>query len=109
MQTLPQGWIPEITIIDGMFLVNTKPLRRIKNITEYTQQIYNRFAMEQFCQGVTEVHIVFDKPSRQCFNPEQFEHVKRNSNAKTASTHHEHTEFTSHTLIPNAWDNASAQ
>ena len=36
--------------------------------------------MEQFRQGVTDIHIVF-KPSRQCFNSKQFEHVKRDSNA----------------------------
>ena len=48
MQALPQGWIPEVTIIDGMFL-------------------YNRFAMEQFHQGVIlrYVHIVGDEPSSQ--------------------------------------------
>ena len=59
--------------------------------------------MEQFRQGVTEVHIVFDKLSRQCFNPKQFEHIKRDLSSKNTSTHHEHTHFTPHTPIPKAW------
>ena len=103
MQTLPQGWIPEVTIIDCMFLVNSKPLRRTKTITEYAHQIYNRFALEQFCQGVNEVHIVFDKPGRQPFNPKQFEHVKRDKKNRCTNTQHEHIEFTPHTPIPQAW------
>ncbi len=60
---LPQGWSPQITILDAMFLINTKPLRRTKTLSDYAQLLFNRFVLEHFKAGAREVHLLFDKPN----------------------------------------------
>ncbi len=60
-----------------MFLINTRPLRRTKTIAEYAQLLFNRFVLEHFQAGAREVHLLFDKPSSQEFNPKAFEHTRR--------------------------------
>ena len=42
-QSLPSAWVPQVTIIDAMFLINTKPLRKTKTIAEYAQFLFNHF------------------------------------------------------------------
>ena len=34
---LPEGWHPEVAILDAMFLINTRPLRQTKTIADYMQ------------------------------------------------------------------------
>lgn len=67
MKSLP--WVPQVAIIDAMFIVNTRPLRRTKTVAEYAHLLFDRFALEHFKGGVKEVHLIFDKPGRQTFNP----------------------------------------
>ena len=98
---LPLGWTPEVAIIDTMFLINTKPLRSMKTITEYTKLIFNRFVAEYFLAGVKQVHLIFDKPQRQTFNPKQFEQSCRDSNK--VSSQHTHINFTPNQKPPNTW------
>ena len=95
---LPQEWVPEIVIIDAMFLINTKPLRRTKTIAHYGQQ---RFALKYYQAGVSEVHLIFDEPGRQAFNPKVFEHSKRDQ--KSISKIHEHVTFTPDAATPSTW------
>ena len=47
-----------------------------------------------------EVHLIFDKPNKQPFNPKQFEHAKRYSKN---STDHQHHSFNPDTEIPSSW------
>lgn len=77
MHTMPQGWVPQVAVLDGMFLINTKTLWRTRIVTEYAQYIFDRFALEHFQAGVSEVHLTFDKPGRQPFNPKLFEQTER--------------------------------
>ena len=100
IKTLP--WLPQVLIVDAMFLVNTRPLRRTKTIEEYAILLFNRFILEHYKAGVRGVHLIFDKPSKQAFNPKQFEHAKRYLSKKT-SCQHEHISFSSHTSIPQGW------
>ena len=69
--------IPQVVIIDAMFMLNTRPLRQTKTIIEYTILLFNQFVIQYYKTGVKEVHLIFDKPGRQNFNPKQFEHNKR--------------------------------
>ena len=82
IKTVP--WLPQVDIVDAMFLVNTRPLRRTKTIEEYAILLFNRFILEHYKAGVREVHLIFDKPSKQAFNPKQFEHAKRYLSKKTS-------------------------
>ena len=48
---LPSGWIPEVVIMDAMFLIK-----------DYAKLILNHFAMQHYKAGVREVHILIDAP-----------------------------------------------
>ena len=103
VSTLPQGWLPQLVILDAMFLINTKPLRRTKTLANYAQLIFEHFALEHFKAGASEVHLIFifDKPGQQLFNPKQFELAKRDCTQKT-SLQHQHISFTPETALPQA-------
>ena len=70
-----------------MFLLNTRPLWQTKTISDYTKLLFNQFALQHYKIGVGEVHLIFDKPGRQQFNPKQFEHHKRYLQNKTVTDH----------------------
>ena len=48
------------------------------------------------------VHLIFDSPSMQSFNPKGYERTRRDS-ACTSTSNHEHITFTPLTKIPNSW------
>ena len=48
--------------------------------------------------GASEVHLVFDNPTTQAFNPKQFEQVRRHHNKM--SHKHEHYHFEVNSPIP---------
>ena len=93
---------PQIVIIDAMFLLNTRPLRQTNTVSDYTKLLFNQFVLQHYKTGVNEVHLLFDKPGRQLFNPKQFEHRKRYLQNKTV-TEHQHYIFMPHSTIPNGW------
>ena len=70
VNTIP--WLPQAVIIDAMFLIITKPLRRNKTISEYAKFLFNQFVLKHFKTGTKEVHLIFDYPSKWKFNPKQF-------------------------------------
>ena len=100
--TLPSGWVPEAVIIDGMFLIQCAPLRQTSTISRYAELLFNRFILHHFKIGSVEVHLIFDSPSMQAFNPKSHERTRRDS-AHTSTSSHEHITFTPSTLIPNSW------
>ena len=99
---LPIGWVPEAVIIDGMFLIQCAPLRQTSTISRYAELLFNRFILHHFKSGAVEVHLIFDSPSMQSFNPKGYERTRRDS-ACTSTSNHEHITFTPLTKIPNSW------
>ncbi len=79
---LPTGWIPECTLIEGMFLINTTPLGSHKTLEDYANFLLKRHAVPHFKKGSTEVHILFDTPGCLDNSPKQFEQRRRDSSTK---------------------------
>ena len=96
---LPEGWHREVSILDAMFLINTRPLRQTNTIADYARLLFNRFVLEHFQMGAQEVHFLFDKPSTQDFDPKVFEHTRRDKSKSI----HEHTVFSPATPTPQPW------
>ena len=89
---------PKAVVIDAMFLINTKPLRNTKTISQYTKLLFTRFINEHFNSGIIETHVL-DKPVRVQFNPKQFEQQRRDSK----NTNHTHKMFDSDCKIDIPW------
>ena len=58
MNQLP--WIPQTVIIDAMFMINTKPLRRTMTIADYGKLVFYQHALQHYRSGTSEVHLTFD-------------------------------------------------
>ena len=99
---LPQGWKPECSILEGMFIINTTPLGTHRTLTDYAQFLIRRFILPQFSKGSKEVHVIFDNPGRLQHTPKYFERLRRDAIAPVA-TGHTCDEFHSHKIIPPKW------
>ena len=97
--SIPSELTPQAVVIDAMFLINTKPLHNTKTIPQYTKLLFARFIQEHFKRGVSEVHVVFDKPIQIQFNPKKFEHEQRD----LVVTNHTHRKFESNFNIDISW------
>ena len=64
---LPTEWVPEVVIMDAMFLIQCNPLRQTMTLKDYAKLILNRFAMQHYQAGVHEVHMLFDAQRYICF------------------------------------------
>ncbi len=77
--TFPNNWTAYSVILEGMFLINTKPLNCHKIMDEYSNFIMRRFIIPYLKKGSQEVHVLFDDPGRQIENPKQFEQSRRDA------------------------------
>ena len=104
-QNLPEGWTPEVVILDGMFLLHVKPFGNGSTFKNYAMLLLRRFVQTHFKQGVNEVHIIFDKTSQTDFNPKQWEQQERDaSRDKDATTTHVHVQTISDEVtVPSNW------
>ena len=98
---LPQGWVPEVAIIDAMFVLTVKPMRMNATILDHSKFLFNRFALPHFIPGATKVYLIFDKPNRQAFDPKIFKRKRRDRNI--SGKQHTCISFTSNMLIPGKW------
>ena len=73
-----------------------------QQLYQYVQLLFNRFISHHFKTGAIEVHLIFDSPSVQAFNPKYHERTRRDT-AHTPTSSHEHITFTPSTVIPNSW------
>ena len=97
---IPDYWIPETVILEGMFIINTKPLHSQQIMARYGSFIIRRFILPYFHKGSSEVHLLFDNPGNQPENPKVFEQSRRDT---TRSSDHMCTVFFDEAEIPTKW------
>ncbi len=97
--TLPTNWIPDSVILEGMFLIHTKPLHSNKVMKDYGNFIMRRFIVPYLKKGSQEIHLHFDDPGRQTENPKKFEQLRRD----TLSDDHTCFIFFNDAEIPVKW------
>ena len=82
------AWVPDLAIIDAMFIINTTPLRQHKIREHYADFLFRQYAIPHFNLGTKEVHFVFDHPGRLSFNPKDCEHKRRYTDTKNDQSFH---------------------
>lgn len=106
---LPSQWIPDAVILDGMFLINCKPLRTTATIKDYGLFMFDTFLRPHYQANVKEVHLLFDTPGLSSglgFNPKVFEQTRRDQSK--ALQCHKHQSFTPMTPLPPLLKNLTA-
>ena len=99
--TFPNDWIADSVILEGMFLINTKPLHCHKIMEDYGNFMMRRFIVPYLKKGSQEVHLLFDDPGRQAENPKQFEQSRRD----TSFSDHNCFIFFDDAEVPIKWQN----
>ena len=89
-------WKPETAIINAMFLLSIKPLRKAKTITDYSHFLFNRFAIPYYKIGMNEVHFIFECSREEIFKPKKI--MQKHKSCSTES--HQHTAFTMEKALP---------
>ena len=59
---LPGGWVPDVVVLEGMFMINTSPLITHSTMKDYSQFLLRRFVFHHLTNGCSEIHVVFDNP-----------------------------------------------
>ncbi len=102
--TFPPGWVPDVVILEGMFLVQTSPIPTLATMQEYVQFLITKFVRPHFSAGVSEVHVVFDSPGSLPETPKEIEQARRDqSSTKAPSVEHQCTLFQASEKVPNKW------
>ena len=96
---LPGGWVPDVVVLEGMFMINTSPFTTHSTMKDYSQFLLRWFVLHHLTNGCSEVHIVFNNPGRQPNSPKSFERKRRDDTA-SLSTDHKHLTFTDACPIP---------
>ena len=101
---LPELWIADVVVLEGMFTLNTTPLSTHSVMKEYALFLLQRFVINYFSSGTNQVHIVFDNPGRPPNTPKAFERKRRDCE-RTVSSHsdHKHMCFSDACAIPSNW------
>lgn len=101
MDKFPLGWRPDCVVLEGMFMVNTTPLRIHTNMREYVRFLLIRYAGWYLKAGVQQIHVVFDNPDRLKPHPKKLERSRRDAGIEVAQDH-SHMNFSDET-IPSKW------
>ena len=80
-------WKPQCSTVEGMFLINTTPLRIHTTLTDYAGFLMRRYLLTEFNRGSEEVHIIFDNYGRLQNTPKYFEHARRDAMCKVTTNH----------------------
>ena len=102
MCTLPSEWIPDVVLLEGMFLIQTSPLSTHHSMSEYSSFLFRRFALPHFIHGSMEVHILFDNPGRQPSSPKSLEQRRRDL-VSSLPQDHQHSTFADTCSPPPKW------
>ena len=79
LNAFPSGWLPDIVILEGMFMINTVPLRIHTHLCHFTRFLLVRYAGWYISAGVPEIHIIFDNPGRFPVHPRIIEQAQRDA------------------------------
>ena len=71
--SLPQGWIPDVVILEGTFIIQTPPLPTMTYMQDYVQLLLTKFVWPHFAAGVMEAHVIFDNPGALPKTPKEVE------------------------------------
>lgn len=94
----PPGWVPDVVIVEGMFLINISPWGGHSTMSDYAAFWKNQHIDKHFKCGAKEVHVIFDNPGSLPCTPKQFEHIHRDKQSSNTG----HT-CTASTRIPKRW------
>ncbi|VDI17940.1 Hypothetical predicted protein [Mytilus galloprovincialis] len=76
---------PDCVIIDGMFILNSKPLKSSNRLfAHFLVSLFNRWTIPYIQLNTKEIHIVFDDQSPQ-LSPKDIERKRRDDKAETAA------------------------
>ena len=96
ISSLPQGWIPDVAILEGMFIVQTPPILTMTYMQDYVQLLLTKFVRPHFAAGVTEVHVIFDNPGALPETPKEIEQSRQDQEHQVLT--HDCKQFSSTTL-----------
>ena len=100
-KTFPQQWFPEVYIAEGMFMINSTPLRIHKYLQEYAQFLFQHFFLKYIKAGIKEIHVLFDDEGRLPDHVKSIERSRRDSSQSDNS--HEHFEAVNDAELPSKW------
>jgi hypothetical protein len=68
---------PDVVILEGMFMINTKPRKTCRTFGAYAEVLLKRWIIKWLSKGTSQIHIVFDDPDRNQLNPKEIERSRR--------------------------------
>ena len=101
--SLQSGWIPDVVVMEGMFLINIRPWSAHKTMGDYANFLLKQHIQPYFRNTTTsDVHLLFDSPDSQQCTPKYFE---RNHRDKMNQTLDDHccADFSADLMIPPKW------
>ncbi|XP_078680864.1 uncharacterized protein LOC144915910 [Branchiostoma floridae x Branchiostoma belcheri] len=78
-KTYPVNFVPQCSVLEGMFLINTSPLCQHRTFLDYSFFLFQKWVLPFLQSGCVEVHIVFDDPNRNGLSPKEVERNRRDS------------------------------
>ena len=79
--SLPCNIAVDLVIIEGMFAINTRPLKSHRYFKDYANLIFNSWVLKWFAtkynRNIKEVHLVFDFQDTSLVTPKYFERKRR--------------------------------
>ena len=95
--------MPDLVVIDGMFVINTAPLM-LHTFADYASFLARWYGGTYFSKGVRCIAVVFDHPNRSGFSPKQAECDRRDGvMSGTECGYKEHGTFTPSSSLPSKW------
>ncbi|CAC5416758.1 AS3MT [Mytilus coruscus] len=91
IETLPNGFNPEVVILEGMLIINSAPIRsHHKTFNHHIQYLVRRWILPHIKSGSKEIHVLFDRPGALKENNtdslKNIERLRRDNLAETYKT-----------------------
>ena len=86
LNTMPDMWVAECVIGEGMFMLTTTPLGSHRTFADYASFLCKRFLTPHLAKGATEIHL-FDNPGRLAETPKHFKCQQWDSSVRVIVGH----------------------